>query len=109
MKIYRLEIWAGTSEGNQTNDYHVTNWCYVALSNFFRDKTQLKKEEEKLLKAYNRLEKKYSKNGKFTGNCILKFFDDWHKYLSKKSYKWDGRWIYDTHGNMPEINEYTLK
>ena len=109
MKIYRLEIWAGTSKGNQMTNYHVTNWCYVALSSFFRDKTQLKKEEEKLLKTYNRLQKKYSKNGKFDDNFILEFNDDWYKYLSKISRKFDGCEIYDTHANMPEINKYTLK
>lgn len=93
MKIYRLEIWCSTSDES--------GWSYKALSHFYNDPTQLEKIKDELIAEYNRLEAKYSDD-----NFVLNLFDEWHKFLSGKLIDEDT--IYDTHANMPEVNEYEL-
>lgn len=93
MKIYRLEIWCAT--------YNEDRWSYQPLSEFYTNTEHIEKLNKEIHDHYNKLDSKY------TEDEILKFADEWHKYLTSKLVDGDGD-VVDTHGYMPEIKEYNL-
>ena len=96
-KIYRLEIWAAIDNNR--------NWAYRPLSDFYPSTAAIEQSHEELLKRYRELEQEYLYvNGVYNDNRIMEFNEAWHKYLSELA----NEHIVDTHGNMPEINEYIL-